>query len=60
MLRPAAKSVSGLDVKTRFSPLFCDVLTENDLQNKQVLMYEGCFGFHRVANVKESKLSQRA
>ena len=31
-----------------------------DLQNNRVLTYEGRFGFHRVANTKESKLSERA
>ena len=31
-----------------------------DLQNNRVLTYEGCFGFHRVANAKESRLSERA
>ena len=27
--------------------------------NNRVLTYEGCFGFHRVANAKESRLSAR-
>ena len=30
-----------------------------ELQNNRVLTYEGCFGFHRVANAKESRLSAR-
>ena len=29
------------------------------LQNNRVLAYEVCFGFHRVANAKESRLSER-
>ena len=32
---------------------------EMELQNNRVLTYEGCFGFHRVANAKESRLSAR-
>ena len=31
-----------------------------ELQNNRVLTYEGCFGFHRVANAKESKLYKKA
>ena len=31
-----------------------------ELQNNRVLTYEGCFGFHRVANAKESKLYEKA
>ena len=30
---------------------------EMELQNNWVLTYEGCFGFHWVANAKESRLS---
>ena len=30
-----------------------------ELQNNRVLMYEACFGFHRVAVAKESRLSDR-
>ena len=30
---------------------------EMELQNNRVLTYEGCFGFHWVANAKESKPS---
>ena len=32
---------------------------EMELQNNRVVTYEGCFGFHRVANAKESRLSAR-
>ena len=31
-----------------------------ELQNNRVLTYEGCFGFHQVANAKESRLYERA
>ena len=30
--------------------------TLHNLQNNQILMYEGRFGFHRVANAKERKI----
>ena len=33
--------------------------TPCDLQNSQILTYEGCFGFHRVANAKDSRLYER-
>ena len=32
---------------------------EKELQNNQILTYDGCFGFHRVANAKESRLYER-
>ena len=27
-----------------------------ELQNNGILTYDGCFGFHRVANAKENRL----
>ena len=35
------------------------VATVIELQNNRVLRYEGCFGFHRVVNAKESRLYER-
>ena len=32
---------------------------EKESQNNQILTYDGCFGFHRVANAKESRLYER-
>ena len=32
---------------------------EHELQNNEILTYEGCFGFQRVANAKESRLYER-
>ena len=35
-------------------------LTDIDLKNNRVLTYEGCFGFHRVVNAKESRPNETA
>ena len=32
---------------------------EMELQSDRVFTHEGCFGFHRVANAKERRLSAR-
>ena len=35
------------------------LLTLFYLQNNRILTYEGCFGFHRIVNAKESRLYER-